>query len=142
MRTIDADDAIKRIRKLWNKGEPLEEAWEHDDYAFGLSDAIDAVDDSPTIEPSDDIGKLCYKIYVIAERRRFPGTYYDYFCDTIGCLNYWKRHILYGGEATLYAKGRPFTKSDKLKLGKTVFWTKEEAEEAIGIVYGERKESE
>ena len=51
MRTIDADDAIKRIRKLWNKGEPLEEAWEHDDYAFGLSDAIDAVDDSPTIEP-------------------------------------------------------------------------------------------
>ena len=38
-------EAIDRIRKLWMKGEPLDEAWEHDDYAFGLKDAIDAIDD-------------------------------------------------------------------------------------------------
>lgn len=89
------------------------------------------------IKPNDeDVGKTCYKIYVIAERPRFPNTYYDYFCDTVSCLEHWKKHILYGGKATLYAKPRPFTKSDRLKLGKTVFWTREEAEEAIGIVYG------
>lgn len=91
------------------------------------------------IRPNDeDVGKPCYKIYVIAERRRFPNSYYDYFVDTVNCLNYWKKHILYGGEAVLYAKERPFTKSDRLKLGKTVFWTKEEAEKAIGIVYKDR----
>ena len=88
------------------------------------------------IRPNDeDVGKPCYKIYVIAERPRFPKTYYDYFCDTLQVLNYWKRHILYGGEAVLYAKERPFTKSDRNKLGRTVFWTKEEAEDAIGVVY-------
>ena len=88
------------------------------------------------VRPNDeDIGKPCWKIYVIAERRRFPNSYYDYFCDTVGCLNYWKKHILYGGEAVLYAKERPFTKSDRTKLGKTVFWTKEEADNAIGVVY-------
>lgn len=88
------------------------------------------------IKPNDeDIGKTCYKIYVIAERRRFPNTYWDFFCDTKSCVDYWKKHILHGGDATLYAKARPFTKSDRLKLGSTVFWTKEEAEKAIGIVY-------
>lgn len=48
-RWIDADDAIARIRKLWNKDEPIEEAYIYDDYAFGLMDAIDAVEDSPDI---------------------------------------------------------------------------------------------
>ena len=87
------------------------------------------------IRPNDeDVGKPCWKIYVIAERRRFPKTYYDYFCDTQSCLDHWKKHILYGGDATLYARERPFTKSDRVRLGKTVFWTKEEAEDAIGIV--------
>lgn len=84
-----------------------------------------------------DVGKTCYKIYVIAERPRFPGTYYNYFCDTTECFNYWKHHILYGGKATLYARERPFTKSDRNKLGRVVFWTKEEAEAAIGIIYQE-----
>ena len=89
------------------------------------------------IRPNDeDVGKTCYKIYVIAERRRFPNTYYDYFCDTVDCVNHWKRQIMHGADVTLYVKERPFCKSDRLKLGRTVFWTKEEAEKAIGIVTG------
>ena len=80
----------------------------------------------------EDIGKTCYKIYVYAERNRFPNTYWDYFVDNTACFDYWKKHIKHGGEATLYAKPRPFTKSDRAKLGKTVFWTKKEAERAIG----------
>ena len=89
------------------------------------------------IKPSDeDIGKTCYKIYVIFERYRFPDTYYDYFCDSPRLLEFWKDRILNGYEATLYVKERPFTKSDRNKLGRTVFWTKEEAEKAIGITYG------
>ena len=88
------------------------------------------------IRPNDeDVGKPCWKIYVIAERRRFPKTYYDYFCDAPHVVEYWKKFILNGGDATLYAKERPFTKSDRAKLGKTVFWTKKEAEDAIGVVY-------
>ena len=39
------------------------------------------------IKPTDeDVGKTCYKIYVLAERRRFPNTYWDYFCDTKNCV--------------------------------------------------------
>jgi hypothetical protein len=88
------------------------------------------------IRPNDeDVGKPCWKIYVIAERRRFPKTYYDYFCDAPHVVEYWKKFILNGGDATLYARERPFTKSDRAKLGKTVFWTKKEAEDAIGVVY-------
>ena len=88
------------------------------------------------IRPNDeDVGKPCWKIYVIAERRRFPKTYYDYFCDVPHVVEYWKKFILNGGDATLYARERPFTKSDRAKLGKTVFWTKKEAEDAIGVVY-------
>ena len=88
------------------------------------------------IRPNDeDVGKPCWKIYVIAERRRFPKTYYDYFCDAPHVVEHWKKFILNGGDATLYAKERPFTKSDRAKLGKTVFWTKKEAEDAIGVVY-------
>ena len=88
------------------------------------------------LKPNDeDIGKPCYKIYVITERRRFANSCYNYFCDTVGCFNYWKKHILNGGDAVLYVRERPFVKSDRLKLGKTVFWTKEEAEKAIGIIY-------
>ena len=81
----------------------------------------------------DKIGKTCYKIYVTAERWRFPGTYWNYFCDTKSNLEYWKQQILRGGKAALYVKARPFTRSDRIKLGDTVFWTKEEAEEAIGL---------
>lgn len=89
------------------------------------------------IKPNDeDVGRTCYKIYVMAERSRFPNTYYDYFCDQLSCLEYWKKRVLYGDNVTLYVKERPFTKSDRLKLGKTVFWTREEAEKAVGIVYG------
>ena len=84
------------------------------------------------------IGTTCYKIYVTAERWRFPNSYWNYFCDTVSCLEYWKKHILHGGQAALYVKARPFTRSDKIKLGKTVFWSKHEAEEAIGISYGKR----
>ena len=87
------------------------------------------------IKPNDkDIGKTCYKIYIITERRRFPNTYYNYFVDTVQCLEFWKRSILYGGKETLYVRERPFTKSDRNKLGKTVFWTEEEAEKAIGVI--------
>mgnify|MGYP007112604171 CR=1 FL=1 len=60
--------------------------------------------------------------------------YWDYFVDTAHCLEFWKKQIMYGVKATLYAKERPFTKSDKLKLGRTVFWTKQEAEKAIGLM--------
>lgn len=89
------------------------------------------------VKPNDeDIGKTCYKIYVIAPRRRFPNTYYDYYCDVPRLVEFWKERVLQGDDVTLYAKARPFTKSDRSKLGRTVFWTKEEAEKAIGIVHG------
>lgn len=93
------------------------------------------------IRPNDeDVGKPCYKIYITAERHRFPNTYWDYFCDTVQCLDYWRRHIKYDGKATLYVKERPFTKSDRNKLGKTVFWTEKEAWQAIGLGYAEQTE--
>ena len=94
------------------------------------------IDKAPTLE--DDIGKTCYKVYVTAERPRFPNTYWDYFCDTVQCLDYWRKQIMYGSNAVLYVRARPFTKSDRIKLGRTVFWTKEEADEAIGlgVIYG------
>ena len=102
-----------------------------------LDMAIKALQAQP--EWTDQIGEPCYKIYVNAERTRFPKTRWDYFIDTKNCLKFWKRHISLGGEATLYVRERPFTKSDKSKIGSTVFWTKEEAEAAIGI---ERREQD
>ena len=49
-RTIDAEDAIKRIRRLWTDDILPEDRYDRDEYARGLIDAIDAVDDSPTVE--------------------------------------------------------------------------------------------
>jgi len=105
------------------------------DLLEALNMAIEALKAEP--EWTDKIGEPCYKIYVTKERYRFPGTYWDYFVDTKSCLDFWKRHISLGGEGTLYVKLRPFTKSDRGKLGSTVFWTEDEAKAAIGI---ERKE--
>ena len=81
-----------------------------------------------------DVGKLCYKIYAKYEMQRRHGMrQYDYFIDTVGCLNNWKAT----DPSVLYVRERSFTKSDKAHLGKTVFWTREEAEQAI-----KRKEQE
>ena len=95
------------------------------------------------IRPNDeDAGKPCYKIYVTAERYRFPNTYWDYFVGTTQTLEFWKKQIIYGNKATLYVKQRPFTKSDRDKLGRTVFWTEAEAWDAIGLGYAEQTERE
>jgi hypothetical protein len=74
------------------------------------------------------VGKLCYKIYVKYKmQRRYSMRQYDYFVDTAGLLNHWKIF----DPSVLYIRERPFTKSDRTHLGKTVFWTREEAEQAI-----------
>lgn len=50
-RLIDAEDAKMRILNLWTRDKTLEEAVEDGyQYAIALVDAIDAVDDSPTVE--------------------------------------------------------------------------------------------
>lgn len=50
-RLIDAEDAKMRILNLWTMDKTLEEAVEDGyQYAIALVDAIDAVDDSPTVE--------------------------------------------------------------------------------------------
>lgn len=81
-----------------------------------------------------EIGQPCYKIYAKYEIRRGHGMrQYDFFVDTVGFLNYW----MTSDPSVLYIRERPFTKSDRAHLGKTVFWTREEAEQAI-----KRKEQE
>lgn len=54
MRTIDADDAIERIRRLWMDDIPPEDCYDRDEYARGLIDAIDAIDDTPTVDRSSE----------------------------------------------------------------------------------------
>jgi hypothetical protein len=50
-RLIDAEDAKMRILNLWTRDKTLEDAVEDGyQYAIALVDAIDAVDDSPTVE--------------------------------------------------------------------------------------------
>lgn len=50
-RLIDAEDAKMRILNLWVRDKTLEDAVEDGyQYAIALVDAIDAVDDSPTVE--------------------------------------------------------------------------------------------
>lgn len=50
-RLIEAEDAKMRILNLWTRDKTLEEAVEDGyQYAIALVDAIDAVDDSPTVE--------------------------------------------------------------------------------------------
>lgn len=81
-----------------------------------------------------EVGKLCYKIYAKYKMERRHGMrQYDYFIDTTHCLNHWKIF----DPSVLYIRERPFTKSDRTHLGRTVFWTREEAEQAI-----KRKEQE
>lgn len=47
-RLIDEDEVIRRIRMMWvETDEPIEEAWRNSEYAFGLYDAIGAVEDTP-----------------------------------------------------------------------------------------------
>lgn len=67
-RTIDAEDAIKRIRRLWTDDIPPEDRYDRDEYARGLIDAIDAVDDSPTVErePGEWIEKNSH-VYICRE---------------------------------------------------------------------------
>lgn len=75
-----------------------------------------------------EIGKLCYKIYAKYKMQRGRDMrQYDYFVDTAGLLNHWRTFYPF----VLYIRERPFTKSDRTHLGKTVFWTREEAEQAI-----------
>lgn len=75
-----------------------------------------------------EVGKLCYKIYAKYKMQHRHGMrQYDYFIDTVGCLNNWKAT----DPSVLYIRERSFTKSDRIHLGKTVFWTREEAEQAI-----------
>jgi len=126
------EEAIHLIEN--HKYPQASEAW-----AKLSNEALDMAIEALKAEPewTDKIGKPCYKIYVTKERYRFPCTYWDHFVDTKSCLDFWKRHISLGGEGTLYVKLRPFTKSDRGKLGSTVFWTEDEAKAAIGI---ERKE--
>lgn len=53
-RLIDAEDAKMRILNLWAKDRTLEEAVADGNmYAYALLDAIDAVDDSPTVEAAE-----------------------------------------------------------------------------------------
>lgn len=75
-----------------------------------------------------EVGKLCYKIYAKYEMQHRNGMrQYDYFVDTVHGLNHWKIF----DPSVLYIRERSFTKSDRMHLGKTVFWTREEAEQAI-----------
>ena len=75
-----------------------------------------------------EIGQPCYKIYAKYKmQRRHRMRQYDFFVDTAGFLNHW----LIFDPSVLYIRERPFTKSDRAHLGKTVFWTREEAEQAI-----------
>ena len=74
-----------------------------------------------------EIGQPCYKIYLRYPSMRRPDTKYDYFCDSVRNLKWWKKF----GPDALYIRERPFTKSDSIHLGKTVFWTREKAEQAI-----------
>ena len=80
-----------------------------------------------------EVGKTCYKIYLRYPNYRGTGKVYDYFCDTVRCLKEWLKN----DPDYLYIRERPFTKSDRIHLGKLVFWTREEAERAI-----KRKEQE
>lgn len=49
-RTIDAEDAKMRVLNLWAKDRPIEDACEDGNmYAFAILDAMDAIDDSPTV---------------------------------------------------------------------------------------------
>ena len=53
-RLIDAEDAKMRILNLWTRDKTLEDAVEDGyQYAIALVDAIDAVDDSPTVEAAE-----------------------------------------------------------------------------------------
>lgn len=80
-RLIDADEAIRRIRKLWvESDEPIEEAWRHSDYAFALYDAIEAVDDTP-----DAAGVITCRDCVYCETRIIRGEmvgHCEFFGDT------------------------------------------------------------
>ena len=50
-RTIDAEDAKMRVLNLWAKDRPIEDACADGNmYAFAILDALDAIDDSPTVE--------------------------------------------------------------------------------------------
>ena len=81
-----------------------------------------------------EIGQPCYKIYAKYKQQGRQGMrQYDFFVDTAGLLNHW----MIFDPSVLYIRERPFTKSDRAHLGKTVFWTREEAEQAI-----KRKEQE
>lgn len=78
-------------------------------------------------QKQSEIGQPCYKIYLSYPNTRRKDGMYDYICDSVRNLKWWKEH----GPDALNIRERPFTKSDRAHLGKTVFWTREEAEQAI-----------
>lgn len=69
-----------------------------------------------------EVGRTCYKIYISYPNPRRAGEMYDYYCDTVRNLEFWREN----NPGALYVRERTFTKNDRIKLGKTVFWTREE----------------
>lgn len=112
---------LSEIRDYLTAGNPV---WDTDIVREAMNVAISAVEAGRDKE----VGKLCYKIYAKYKMQRRHGMIqYDFFVDTAGHLNYW----MICDPSVLYVRERSFTKSDRARLGKTVFWTREEAEQAI-----------
>ena len=132
---MDDKEVVKTlisIRDYLCSGNPI---WDIDTVREAMNEAISAVE----AREDKDVGKLCYKIYAKYKQQRMHGTIqYDFFVDTVGRLNHWRIF----NPTVLYIRERPFTKSDRTRLGKTVFWTREEAEQAIKRKERENEEHE
>ncbi len=72
------------------------------------------------------IGSTVYEIRARGERDYGKHRKYDYSPDTIFSLNNAIRQ-----KSTLYISPKKFCKTDKVRLNKTVFLTKEEAEQKL-----------
>ena len=112
---------LSEIRDYLTAGNPI---WDIDTVREAMNEAISVME----AREDKEVGKLCYKIYAKYKMQRRHGMrQYDFFVDTAGYLN----NLMIFNPTVLYIRERPFTKSDRAHLGKTVFWTREEAEQAI-----------
>ena len=104
-----------------------EDMWNNREYdkASGVTSALRLIEEMQA--KGGVVGQPCYKIYVRTPSNRFKDRYHDYVCDTKCNLNYWKRH----NPSVLRVEEKTLNKSDRIKVGKTVFLTREEAERAI-----------
>ena len=93
---------------------------------IGIVKLADHLLENGVIVPHCKVGTKVYAIRARGARNYGKHRKYDYSPDTTFSLN-----NAISQKATLYIEPKQFCKTDKVRLNKTVFLTKEEAEEKL-----------